>query len=182
MCIVLQGGDSSGASVSGVGSIAALVATAHTLTPTPMPGTPYIPPATLLALARNNPSGRELNLGLGKNQFSVGSASKGTSRELNLGLGRILPTPPVLQAAPAGRSNSSSSSTSTCAATAVNGMTDLWSTTTFNNDSDGKMAEKFKRLMGVKHGAPPLTPPSAGRINLVQHKRDLHFLNNTILI
>lgn len=29
-------------------------------------------------------------------------------------------------------------------------MVDLWATTTFNNDTDGKVAEKFKRLMGVK--------------------------------
>ncbi|KAF2368579.1 Small acidic protein-like domain [Trinorchestia longiramus] len=89
--------------------------------------------AVLLNLARANPGGRELNLGLGKNQFNVGAAKNAP--------------------APSGASSSGGGG-------AAGGMADLWSSTTFSNDSDGKMAEKFKRLMGVKDGSGTQTDKS----------------------
>lgn len=45
------------------------------------------------------------------------------------------------------------------------GQAALWANTKFSNDRDGKMAEKFRRLMGVKNAAPAAAPepsPAAG--------------------
>ncbi|KAA0183277.1 hypothetical protein HAZT_HAZT002992 [Hyalella azteca] len=92
--------------------------------------------AALLNLARANPGGRQLNLGLGKDQFNVGSSK---------------PTP--LNAASAAVAAACSAEATAGTRGGGGGMSDLWSSTTFNNDSDGKMAEKFKRLMGVKDTA-----------------------------
>ncbi|XP_042888129.1 arginine/serine-rich coiled-coil protein 2-like isoform X5 [Penaeus japonicus] len=41
------------------------------------------------------------------------------------------------------------------------GQASLWANTKFSNDRDGKMAEKFRRLMGVKNAAPAEAPPVA---------------------
>ena len=89
-----------------------------------LPNPPTPNPLALMGLNRSNPTGRELNLGLGKNQFSSTGGQKG-----------LLP--------PKDEGNK----------TKQPGMTDLWSATTFSNDQDGKMAQKFKRLMGVKGSA-----------------------------
>lgn len=160
-----QGGDSSGAgSTSGVGSIAALVATPPALLGVKV--TPPQAPAALLALARNNPTGRELNLGLGKNQFSVGATSKTAARDLNICLGR----PQTGAALCASHKVTGDQNDAGIPA----GMTDLWATTTFNNDSDGRMAEKFKRLMGVK-GQTQTAPPEGilGAVHICLEMRQI---------
>lgn len=41
------------------------------------------------------------------------------------------------------------------------GQASLWANTKFSNDRDGKMAEKFRRLMGVKNAAPAEAPAAA---------------------
>ena len=99
---------------------------------------PTAPPgmsAALLGLNKCNPGGRQLNLGLGMDQFKTRKDSQ--SKE-------------DLDASDKKSSN----------------MTALWSTTTFNNDQDGKMAEKFKRLMGVK--GPDSVDGKYWELNVVQ--------------
>ncbi|KAK4313517.1 hypothetical protein Pmani_015134 [Petrolisthes manimaculis] len=79
-----------------------------------------------------------------------------------------LPHNPALRPSPlagAGMGGSGSSSGGNNAGTG--GQAALWANTKFSNDRDGKLAEKFRRLMGVKSGggeaaaAPPPTPASA---------------------
>ena len=92
--------------------------------PTPLLGTQAGPPET--------PQG--MNSGIGGSNFGSKFSSPLTPR----------PSAMALSHAAASSSNSSSSNTS-------GGQAALWANTRFSNDRDGKMAEKFRRLMGVKN-------------------------------
>lgn len=50
-------------------------------------------------------------------------------------------------------------------AAAGSGQAALWANTKFSNDRDGKMAEKFRRLMGVKNAAAPAEPVAEPKPN-----------------
>jgi len=98
------------------------------------------------------PPGRSLNLGLGSSQYSVGAGSK-----------------PAKDKAPAtNKASSSGASASGGASTSDSGAGSIWCATTFSGDSDGKMAEKFKRLMGVKAPEKAAAPPDAPNLSAKQ--------------
>ncbi|XP_063872137.1 arginine/serine-rich coiled-coil protein 2-like isoform X3 [Scylla paramamosain] len=74
-----------------------------------------------------------MNSGIAGSNFGSKFSSPATSR------------PSAMALSHAATSSSSSSSTTT------GGQAALWANTRFSNDRDGKMAEKFRRLMGVKN-------------------------------
>ncbi|XP_047502160.1 arginine/serine-rich coiled-coil protein 2-like [Penaeus chinensis] len=55
------------------------------------------------------------------------------------------------------------------------GQASLWANTKFSNDRDGKMAEKFRRLMGVKNAA-PAEPPAVVETKTSKEGRDVDLL------
>ncbi|XP_037800128.1 arginine/serine-rich coiled-coil protein 2-like isoform X6 [Penaeus monodon] len=98
----------------------------------------------------------------------TGSASEGTS-SLYGSLGALANQSASLEQAGVSQPKMEMSAGPLSGATG-SGQASLWANTKFSNDRDGKMAEKFRRLMGVKNAAPAEPPAAADNKN--QQRRE----------
>ncbi|XP_063600242.1 arginine/serine-rich coiled-coil protein 2-like isoform X5 [Penaeus indicus] len=103
----------------------------------------------------------------------TGSASEGTS-SLYGSLGALASQSAGLEQAGVSQPKMEMSAGPLSGATG-SGQASLWANTKFSNDRDGKMAEKFRRLMGVKNAA-PAEPPAAADTKTSKDGRDVDLL------